>query len=102
MVPKWSGSETEAPLEECFSCIEGAASIGRWEPANQIKVANFKLKGAAELVYIGFPELHAADVVWDKFKESFYQRLRDAHSDQIHFIGLPTASQRKGDRSREL
>jgi hypothetical protein len=30
-----------------------------------------KLKGAAEWFYIGYPELQMADVMWDKFKESF-------------------------------
>jgi len=39
VVPRWSGAESEVPLEEFFSCIEGVGSIGCWEPADQIKIA---------------------------------------------------------------
>jgi len=55
-------------LDEFFSCIEGSASIGRWEPADRIKIATLRLTGAAKLFYNGCPELHAADVTWDQFK----------------------------------
>jgi len=36
MVPKWPGAESEVPLEKLFSLIEVSASIGLWEPADQI------------------------------------------------------------------
>jgi len=41
-------------------------------------------------------------VTWDKFKAAFYQRLRDAHSDQFHFMELQTARQSKGESPREF
>jgi len=102
MVPKWSGAESEVPLEEFFSCIEGSTSIGRWEPADQIKIATLRLPGAAKLFYNGCSELHAADATRDKFKDAFYQRFRDTHSDQFHFMQLQTARQSKGENPREF
>ena len=102
MVPKWSGANSEVPLEEFFSCIEVSASIGRWEPADQIKIATLRLTGAAKLFYNGCPELHAADVTWDNFKDAFYQTFRDAHSDQFHLMQLQRARQRKGESPREF
>ena len=30
LIPKWSGAETAAPLEEFLASIEGAAEMGRW------------------------------------------------------------------------
>jgi len=62
MVPKCFDAESEVPLEELFSCIECSASIGRWVPADQIKIATLRLTGATKLFYNGCPELHAADV----------------------------------------
>jgi len=85
-----------------FSCIEGSASIGRWEPADRIKIATLRLTGAAKLFYTGCPEPHAADVTWDNFKDAFYLRFRDAHSDKFHFMQLQTARQRKGESPREF
>ena len=85
-----------------FFCIEGSASIQRWDPADQIKIATFRLTVAAKLFYNGCPELHAADVTWDNFKDAFYQRFRDAHSDQFNFMQLQTARQRKGESPREI
>ena len=41
-------------------------------------------------------------MTWDKFKAAFYQRLRDAHSDQFHFMELQTARQSKGESPREF
>ena len=102
MIPKWSGSEAEVPLEEFFSCVEGAASIGRWEQEDQIKIATLRLTGAAKVFYNGCPELHAADVTWERFKDAFYQRFRDAHSDQFHFMQLQTARQRKSESPRDF
>jgi len=47
-------------------------------------------------------ELHAADMTWDKFNDAFYQRFRDVHSVQFHFMQLQTAQQRKGESPREF
>jgi len=102
MVPEWSGAESEVPLDEFFSCIEGSASLGRWESADRIKIATLRLTGAAKLFCNGCPELNAADVTWDNIKDAFYQRFRDAHSDQFHFMQLQTARQRNGESPREF
>jgi len=65
-------------------------------------IATLRLTGAAKLFYNGSPELHAADVTWDKFKDAFCQRFRDVHSDQFHFMQFQTARQRKGESPREF
>jgi len=65
-------------------------------------IATLRLTGAAKLFYNGCPELHAADVTWDKFKVAFYQRFRDVHSVQFHFMQLQTAQQRKGESQRKF
>jgi len=35
LFPKWSGLNSEFPIDEFFTCIEGAAYIGKWK--NRIK-----------------------------------------------------------------
>jgi hypothetical protein len=72
LVPKWSGSETEVPLREFFSNIDGSAEIGRWEEKDKVKIAVLKLTGAAKSFYNGCPKLHAEDVTWDAFKSAFH------------------------------
>ena len=102
LIPKWSGLEAGVPLEEFFSSIEGSAQIGRWEQSDKIRIAVLKLTGAAKLFYNGCPELHKEDVTWDKFKDAFNQRFKDAHSDQFHFMQLQTARQKKNESPREF
>jgi hypothetical protein len=102
LVPKWSGSETEVPLREFFSNIEGSAEIGQWEEKDKVKIAVLKLTGAAKSFYSGCPELHAEHVTWDTFKSAFSHRFRDIHSNQFHFMQLQTARQRKDERPREF
>jgi hypothetical protein len=43
IVPKWSGSESAAPLEEFLSSIESTAKIGRWEDEDKLRTAIVRL-----------------------------------------------------------
>ena len=101
LVPKWSGLESGVPLEELFSSSEGSALIGHWEQSDKIRIAALKLTGAAKLFYNGCPELHAEDVTWSGFKSALTQRFRDTHSDQVHFMQLQTARQKRKSRVSE-
>jgi len=65
-------------------------------------VSTLRLTGSALLFYIRCPELHAADVTLDIFKEAFCMIFRDAHSNQFHFMQLQTARQRKGEIPQEF
>jgi len=47
-VPKWSGAETAAPLEEFLSSNEGAARIGLWDGTDCLQVASLRLLGPAK------------------------------------------------------
>ena len=51
LIPKWSGSDAEVPLEEFFSSIEGSAEIGRWQQSDKIRIGALKLTGAARMFY---------------------------------------------------
>jgi hypothetical protein len=109
LVPKWSSSESTVTLEEFFSSIQASARIGRWEEKNQLEIAVLKLTDSAKLFHHGYPEIHAEDVTWDKFKKAFRQRFRDLHNDQFHYMKLQTARQAKtedpqqsADRCRAL
>ena len=95
LVPKWSGSGADVPLEEFFSSIEMSAEIGRWQQSDKITIGALKLTSAARIFYNGCPELHTEDVTWDSFTNALSQRFKDTHSDQFHFMQLQTARQRK-------
>jgi hypothetical protein len=101
LIPKWSGLEAGVPLEKFFSSKEGSTQIGCWEQSDKIRIAVLKLTGAAKLFYNGCPVLHT-DVTWDKFKDAFNQRFKDAHSDQFHFMQLQTARQKKNESPRDF
>jgi len=66
-----------------------------------LRIAVLKLTGAAKLFYNGCPELHAEDVTWSGFKSALTQRFRDTHSDQVHFMQLQTARQKRKSRVSE-
>jgi hypothetical protein len=97
LIPKWSGSESETPLEEFLSTIEASARIGKWQELYKIEVATLRLTGAAKICFNGCPELHAEDITWDKFKKTFRDRFSDVHTDQFHFTNLQTARQMKNE-----
>ena len=69
---------------------------------DEIVTTTDKSGNMRKLYYNGCPELHAAGVTWEQFKDAFYQRFRDAHSDQFHFMQLQTARQRKGESPRDF
>ena len=48
LVTKWSGSETEIPLEEFLSSIEGAAQIVLWDNSDRLNVAALRLTDGAK------------------------------------------------------
>jgi len=102
LVPKWSGLDSAVPIEEFFASIEGAAQIGNWEEADQIRIAVLKLTEAARLFYNGCPELHVKDVTWKTFKGVFSQRFRDTHTDQHNFMQLQTARQKKNESPQQF
>jgi hypothetical protein len=88
IVPKWSGAETAAPLEEFLSSCEAAAKMGRWDEVDKIQVAILRLVDPAKSFYNTNLELQAKDVTWEKFKDAFRQRFKDVHTDQFHFTRL--------------
>ena len=102
LVPKWSGLDSAVPIEEFFASIEGAAQLGHWEEADQIRIAVLKLTEAARLFYNGCPELHVKDVSWQTFKGVFSQRFRDTHTDQHNFMQLQTARQKKNESPQQF
>ena len=55
LVTKWSGPDTEVPLEEFFSRIEGSAQIGLWEESDKIRIGALKLTGAARFFIMDVP-----------------------------------------------
>ena len=102
LVPKWSGLDSEVPIEEFFTSIEGAAYIGKWEESDQIRIAVLKLTDAARLFYNGCPELHEKNVTWQMFKSVFSKRFRDTHTDQHNFMRLQTARQKKNESPQQF
>ena len=95
LVPKWSGSESPASLEEFFENIESAAKIGRWHSSECIQIGALKLSDSARTFYNTCLELHTEDATWENLKKAFRKRFRDVHTDQYHFMRLQTARQAK-------
>jgi len=102
LVPKFSDSESEVPLEEFISTIESSARIGNWNEADKIEVATLRLAGAAKIFYNGCSELHEQGVTWQKFKDTFRNRFKDVHTDQFHFTNLQNARQRKNESPQQF
>jgi hypothetical protein len=65
LVPKWSGAETAAPLEELVSSIKGTARIGQWDDADRLQVAVLRLLDPVKVFYKARLELHAEDTTWE-------------------------------------
>ena len=97
LIPKWSGSEAETPLEEFLSTIEATARIGKWQEVDKLEVATLILAGTTKIFFNSCLDLHVEDVTWDKFKKMFRDRFRDVHTDQFHFTNLQTARQMKNE-----
>jgi hypothetical protein len=97
LIPKWSGQESTATLEEFLSSIESSARIGRWEDADKVEIAALKLTGSAKTFFQGCAELHADGVTWKTFKDTFRNRYKDVRTDQFHFMKLQTARQAKNE-----
>ena len=53
LVPKFSDSESEVPLEEFISTIESSARMENWNESDKIEVATLRLAGAAKVFYDG-------------------------------------------------
>jgi len=53
LVPKWSCFNSEVPIEEFVTSIEGASYIRKWEESDQIRIAVLKRTDAARLFYNG-------------------------------------------------
>jgi hypothetical protein len=102
LVPKLSGAETAAPLEEFLSSIEGAAKIGRWDDADRLQVAILRLSDNAKAFYNIKLELHAEGTTWEEFKIAFRNRFKDPHTDQYHFTRLQTARQFRKEGPQEF
>jgi hypothetical protein len=102
LIPKWSGTEKATPLAEFFEAIEGTARIGNWSDADKIQVAVLKLTDTAKAYYSSTQELHARDVTWTQFKSAFRKRFKDVRSDQLHFLQLQTARQRRDETPQEF
>jgi hypothetical protein len=102
LVPKWSGAETAAPLQEFLDSIERAVRIGRWDGADCLQVAILRLQDQAKAFYNSNLELHAEGATWEMFKSIFKARFKDAHTDQVHFTKLQTARQAKNEGPQEF
>jgi len=102
LIPKWSGAETAAPLEEFLSSIEGAAKMGRDGPRKTVQLATLRLLDPARAFYNANLDLHAADVTWEGFKAAFRERFRDVRPDQFYFSKLQTAKQGKSEDPQEF
>jgi hypothetical protein len=98
LVPKFSDSESEVPLEEFISTIESSARMGNWNEADKIEVATLRLAGAAKIFYV-CSDLHEQGVTWQKFKDTFQNRFKDVLTDQFRFTNLQDARQRKNETS---
>jgi len=74
-----------------------------------VQIAVLKLTEQAKLFNSVCQELHAEDTTRQKFKEFFWQRFKDIHTDQYHYMKLQTAREGRkedthafADRSRAL
>ena len=74
-----------------------------------MQIAVLKLTEQAKLFNSACQELHEEDTTRQKFKEVFWQRFKDIHTDQYHYMKLQTAREGRkedthafADRSRAL
>jgi len=102
IVPKWSGAETDTPVEDFLASIEGAAKIARWDGTDCLSIATLRLSDPARAFYKSSHELQAEDATWEGFKSAFRDRFKDAHTDQYHFLKLQTAKQGKTEGPQEF
>jgi hypothetical protein len=93
----WSGSEAAVTLEEFISSIEGWAKIGKWQDSDCLQIVTLKLTDQARSFYNRSSELRAEGTTWQTFKNVFRQMFRDFHSDQFHFMKLPTGWQGRNE-----
>ena len=100
LIPKWSSSESETPLEEFLSAIDATARLGKWQEVDELEVATLRLTGPAKIFFNGCVDLHTEGVTWDQFKQTFRERFKDVHTDQFHFTNLHTAKQIKNESPR--
>jgi len=66
VIPKWSGSDDTATLEEFLESIEASARIGRWTENDQREVAVLKFTDSAKLFYQCCDELQEQGATWQK------------------------------------
>ena len=102
IVPKWSGVETDTPVEDFLASIEGTAKIDRWEGADCLRIVTLRLLDPARAFYTSNLELQAEDATWERFMTAFRERFKDAHTDQYNFLKLQTANQEKREGPQEF
>jgi hypothetical protein len=68
LVPKGSGSNSTVLLEEFFSSIDSAVSIGEWQDRGWFEIAALKLVNSARVFYQGCSELNAPDTTWQNLR----------------------------------
>jgi hypothetical protein len=98
-LPPW---DTTAPLEDFLSSIQGAARIGQWDEAACLQVAILRLLDPAKTFYNSSLQLHAEDMMWDRFRKAFPEIFKEAHTAQYHFTELQTAREAKNEGPQEF
>jgi len=102
LVPKWSGAESAALLEEFLGSIEGAARIGRWDDTDCLQVAILRLLDPAKAYYNSNLDLRAGDMTGERFKRAFRERFKDVRPNQYYFTKLQMAKQEKSEGPQEF
>ena len=102
IVTKWSGAETDTPVEDFLASIEGAAQIARWDGTDCLRIATLRFTDPARAFYMSRNELQAEDATWEGFQSAFRNRFKDAHTDHYHFLKLQTAKQGKTEGPEEF
>ena len=85
-----------------FASIEGATHIGKLEELDKFRIVVPKLMDAGILFHKVCLELHEMHVSLQRFKGMFFQRLKNTHIDQQHFMQLQTARQKKSDSPQQF
>jgi hypothetical protein len=102
LIPKWTGTDKEVPLEEFLEAVEIAARLVNWTEADMVQIIILRLIDSARVFYEGNLDLHNKQIIWADFKAIFQQRFRDVRTDQFHFTQLETASQRNDESIQEF
>jgi len=74
--------------------IESAAKIGRWHLSDCLQIAALKLTDSDRTFHNTCVDLHAEGGTWERFRE--------VHTDQYHFMRLQTSRQAKNEGPQEF